>query len=444
MRLPFLLAALAVLWPPAPPAVLAQDAGPPPEGILARGPLRLTEFLEQVALRNPGLRAMEASAAAAAARVDEASTLPDPVLQLGIMNFGIPNLNTDMANSMAPAVQLMQMVPFPGKLGLEGRMAEAARDMAAAGADEAWWSVRERAADLFYDLYALDRRIEVMRETLGLLMDFQTIARTMYGAGTGRQADVLRADVEVARMDGEIRKMEAMRTATAARLNGILDRPADAPVASPALGGLPSTIPPRDTLSAWATASRPLLVRGRTGVERADAGVKLARKAIWPDLTFGLTYGQRDMGTGTERMGSAMVGFSLPLHAGSRQFASRDEARAMKRMAEAELAGLGAEVDARIGELLAEIERARSLIELYGDEVIPEARVAVESALASYRVGTVDFMTLVDAQMTLNRYQGELFQLLADYGKGVAGLESAVGRALPPSDEILAEATEER
>ena len=50
---------------------------------------------------------------------------------------------------------------------------------------------------------------------------------------------------------------------------------------------------------------------------------------------------------------------------------------------------------------------------------------------SSYRVGSVDFMTLVDAQMTVNRYEGELYQLLADYGAAVAAIESAVGRALP-------------
>ena len=112
----------------------------------------------------------------------------------------------------------------------------------------------------------------------------------------------------------------------------------------------------------------------------------------------------------------------------------------MERMAEAELGSREAEVGARVGELLAEMERARSLTLLYRDEVLPQARATVQSAFSSYRVGSVDFMTLVDAQMTVNRFQGELFQLLADYGKALAALESAVGRPLPDSGEILAEA----
>ncbi len=409
---------------------------PPSEGAA----LTLDEVLALAQARNPRLQALQAAAEAAAYRAPEASALPDPMLQLGVMNFGLPDFNTDMPTSMAPSVQVMQMLPFPGKLSLKGDIAAYGTEMAEAGADEAWWDVRGRASSMFYDLYSLDRRIEVMRSTLALLEDFQQVAKAMYVAGTGRQADVLRADVEVARMDGEVRKMQAMRETMAARLNALLDRPADTEVPSPVLGSLPLDVPGRDTLRAWADESRPVLARGRAGVEQAEKRSELAHRQIWPDLTVGFTYGQRDRGMGVERMGSAMVGFSIPVHAGKRQFAARDEAAAMERLAEAELGSLKADVDARIGELLAELERTRTLTALYRDEVIPEAHATVESAFSSYRVGDVDFMTLVDAQMTANQYEGELYQLLGEYGKAVAALESAVGRPLPTTGPVMAEA----
>ena len=65
----------------------------------------------------------------------------------------------------------------------------------------------------------------------------------------------------------------------------------------------------------------------------------------------------------------------------------------------------------------------------------------VTSALAGYRVGSVDFMTLVDAQMTVNQYRQELFALLADYGRMVAELEMAIGRELPATPAVLTEAS---
>ena len=427
------IATVAMAWAPLHAPLLAQSAS-------AGGGVTLERVLELARARNPRLQALQAAAEAAGYREGEASTLPDPTIQLGIMNFGIPDLNADMPTSMAPAVQMMQMVPFPGKLSLKGDIASYAREMAEAGADEAWWNVRDRAASMFYDLYSLDRRLEVMRSTLALLENFQQVANALYVSGTGRQADVLRANVEVARMDADIRTMEAMRTTMAARLNAMLDRPAATEVASPVLGELPLDVPERETLLTWANETRPVLERGRLGVAQAEKRSDLARRQIWPDFTVGVQYGQRAGALGTERMGSAMVGFSIPVHAGKRQFAQRDEAQAMRRLAEAELGGIAADVDARIGELLAELGRTRTLTALYRDEVIPEARANVESALSSYRVGNVDFMTLVDAQMTVNRYEGELYQLLGEHGKAVAGIESAVGRPIPRTGQILAEA----
>ena len=113
----------------------------------------------------------------------------------------------------------------------------------------------------------------------------------------------------------------------------------------------------------------------------------------------------------------------------------------MARMAGAELDDARARVDARLTELLAELERARSLVRIYRGDVLPLAEAAVESALSSYRVGAVDFMTLVDAQMTVNRYRQELITLVADYGQLIAELELAIGRELPTTSDLLTEAS---
>jgi outer membrane protein TolC len=291
----------------------------------------------------------------------------------------------------------------------------------------------------FYQLYQADRQIAVMRETLLLLEDFGQIANAMYSAGEGRQSDVLRANVEVARMDAEIRRMEAMRRAAAARLNGVLNRPADTPVPTPELGTLPLDLPASDTLLAWAYETRPMLARSRLAVEQSGEQRELARKEIWPDLVFGVQYGQRQGDMGTQRMGSAMVGFSLPIFASKRQLRMRDEAAAMEQMARAELTAMQASVDVRIDELLADIERDRTLVRLYRTDVLPQADANVESAFSSYRVGAVDFMTLVDARMTVNQYEQELYALLADYGRTLADLEMTVGRELPRTALTLTE-----
>ena len=140
-------------------------------------------------------------------------------------------------------------------------------------------------------------------------------------------------------------------------------------------------------------------------------------------------------------MGGASVGFSVPIHAGKRQLKARDGAAAMESMVMARFDAVAADVDAGIGEALADLGQGRTLIGLYREQILPQARAAVQSSLSSYRVGAVDFMTLVDAQMALNRFQGEYFGLLASYGTGIARLEMTIGRDLPVTDELLLEAS---
>ena len=128
------------------------------------------------------------------------------------MNYMVPDLRPMDPLGMVQ-LQLMQMVPTAGKLALAGRIAGAEAQMARAGADEAGWMVRGRAAMAFYEVWMADRQLVVMRETAALLRTYESVARSMYGAGTGRQADVLRAGVEVSRMDADIARMQAMRAA---------------------------------------------------------------------------------------------------------------------------------------------------------------------------------------------------------------------------------------
>jgi outer membrane protein TolC len=138
-------------------------------------------------------------------------------------------------------------------------------------------------------------------------------------------------------------------------------------------------------------------------------------------------------------MGGASVGFSIPLYAGRRQKKTRDEAAALESVARARFDQSFAMVDAQIGAVLADLNKARTLIRLYREEILSQARATVESSLSSYRVGAVDFLTLLDAQMALNRFEGEYFSLVAAYGRDIAALEKTIGRALPVTEQLLLE-----
>lgn len=406
---------------------LVQLAAVPAAG---QHPVRLAEVYQALPGASPRMAAADALTAAVEARIAPSRRPPDPELQFGLMNRELPGLGYADPLGMTQ-VQLMQMIPTAGKLGSAGTAAAERAVAQRARASEIGWEVRARSAMAFYELFRTERSIVVARETSRLLQDLAKVAETMYGVGEGRQADVLRAQVEVARMEEEILRLEAERATALAGLNAQLARAPDASIGDPLFPVLPDTLPPLDSLIADAIEVRPMLRAGQAEVRAADAVARGARREIWPDLQVGVQYGQRPMpGGGTDRMASLMLGVTLPVFAGSRQFAMRRETEAMQAMARAELDEMRATTRGRVGELYVAVQRARRLGQLYRTTILPQAETAARSALVSYRVGGVDFMTLVDDRMTVNRYRMELIALDAERGSSLAELEMLLGREL--------------
>lgn len=404
--------------------------------------LTLGSLYRQLDVASPQLTAARASARAASFRVAPVRTLPDPQLQFGLMNRNLPRLGLQDPLGMNQ-VQLMQMVPFPGKLGAAGRGAEARAEASIARAEDLGWELRSKIAAIFYEIYATERSLAVAVETQQLLRDIATTAERMYAVGEGRQTDVLRTQVEINRMTEEILRMQTMRDALAARLNALLNAPPDGPVGSAEPPMFPTPLPELDSLIGLAFAHRPMLAAGRKDVRAADAAHALARREIWPDLQLGVIYGQRPMPDGsTDRMASFMLGFNLPVFAGKRQLTMRRETQAMRDMAAADLAAMEADTRGRVGVALADLRQARQLYHLYQATLLPQARATVTSSLAAYQVGDINLMTLLDAQMTVNQYQQALYRLEAAEGQSWAELEMLTGTSL--LDSNLTRATEPR
>ena len=231
-------------------------------------------------------------------------------------------------------------------------------------------------------------------------------------------------------MDEEIVRMRVERESAVARLNALLDRNAATLVGTTAMPIFPERLPPLDRLVEEAQQSRPMVKAGEAEVRAAALSVRLARREIWPDLQVGVQYGQRPMDGGTDRMASLMLGINLPVFARSRQFAMRREAEAMHLMATADLDEMRADTRGRVGQLYAAVERSRRLSALYRTTIIPQSEAATASSMSAYRVGGIDFMTLLDNQMTTNRYRQATYLLEAEHGQALAELEMLLGRPL--------------
>lgn len=415
MRITFIIGAAAVV------------AAVPAVGETRQGPdtLRLSAAIEIARTGNPALLAARLRADAAAERVSPAGTLPDPQLSLGLMNRPL-DFAADQPMTMNN-VQLMQRFPWPGKLGFAERRARFLADAATLEADESETALVARVKGAYFQVAFIDRALAVMENTRQLLREFHQASSALYAVGTGLQQDVLQAQVAIAGMTEDITVMQQNRAALTARLNALLGREPTVEIVALQLPEPGEGIPSFDSLMQLAVANRPALGAARARVAAADAGYRAARRALYPDFTVTVGYGQRPQ---FADLTTIMVGVSVPLWAGSRQLPLRREMEAMQAQERAAERDLYNETYARLAELAADAQRARVLVRLYGTSVLPQAEAAVESALSAYRVGRVDYTTLVQNELTVNRYEIESIRLTAEYHQALAQIEALVGGQL--------------
>lgn len=386
--------------------------------------LPLAEAVALARAANPMLRAARLRAEAAAERVPQAGALPDPLLEIGLANRMASDLGSTMDPMTMNEVRVTQMLPWPGTLGFAKQRARHLARAEQMDAEEAELMLVARVKSVYYEIAYMDRALRIMESTRDLLRDFLDVSQAMYAVGTGLQQDVLQAQVGVARMTEEITVMRQKRVAMAARLNALLGREATEPIGTLELPAPVAALPDVDSLMRVAVEGRPALAASRERVRAAEAGYRAARRELYPDVMVGASYGQRPQ---YGDMAGVMLGVRVPLWAGSRQLPMREEMRAMRSMAEAEALDLYNETYAMLVELRSGAERSRNLAALYASAIVPQARASVDAALGAYRVGRVDYMTLVENQMTVNRYEIESVRLAAEYHRAVAEMEALVG-----------------
>jgi cobalt-zinc-cadmium efflux system outer membrane protein len=410
---------------------------------------------------HPAIRAAAARVQAARARVRPAGAWPDPMLMAGIENLPISSAEQPPAahgtppEPSAPDPMTMKMIgvgqtiPYPGKLSLQRRVAEREVLAADAAAGAVAYRVVRDVKDAYYELAFLDRALDLVERNQGVLINLIRVTEARYGVGTAGQQDVLKARVEASRLAETAVSLAEQRRAALARLNALLDRPSETPVSrtvvpaavaraavgdsareirfvSAALGAraADSPLPPLAKLQELAARQSPDLREHEAMIAAQAARVELARRDYLPDFDVSLQYGQR---TGYPDMVTATVSVPLPIYRRRKQ----DQ---LASAAGAELASLQAdhhakqnEVRSEVARLVSELERQRAQLALYVRGILPQAQASLASAAASYQVGKVEFLTVLDNQATVFSYETEYFRALSDFAKTLAELERAVG-----------------
>ena len=398
----------------------------------ARDP-QLQELMAEAARNNPEIRAAKNEREAALHRVSPAGALDDPMLEAGVINAPLASQTFHREDMTMKMLGLSQKFPYPGKRDLR-------RDVAAKDAESVAYAYQETVNRVLRDVKAAYFELALVVESTRLveknkqvLEQFLKISESRYTVGQGNQADVLKAQTQLSRMADELIKLGRERQAIEAELILALGRGPEAVAPVPATLRLREAALQFELLRETAIKERPQLLGLQSLIARNGRVIDLARKDYYPDFDVKFSYGQRDKtldGMSRDDMVSFTVAVNLPVWRESKRDPRVAEAIAMRDQATDMYQAQQNEVSSKLRQQVANAEQSLRSARLYETGILPQARLAVESSLAAYRVNRVDFLTLLDNQMTLLNYEVSYASALSNYNKALAEIDLLTGKTL--------------
>lgn len=388
--------------------------------------LDLSTLLETIRDNNPDLKASRLGADALGLRRSQVSSLPDP--KVGITYQPYPLFTA--RGTQRTQWRVEQAVPFPGKLGLKGDIADFGAEIARYESLTFEQDLLFEAKRAYFELYRIQQQLGLIEAFGERLKDFEENAATQYVVGTGMQQAILKAQLErnaLLQRQLSLKLLQRSATETLARL-------LNAPVGGIEIAELatpPILLASEDSLLEAALRLRPEAMALGAAEERTDAQIALAEKEFLPDFGFNITY--FDVGsasipaTATGRDALAIgVSLNIPLWRG-RLKAQLAEAHVKKSQVRARIEGLDTVFKTQIADLVSQLTLEKEQLTLFQEALIPQAKTTREATLSSYTTGRTDFLDLLDAERMLFSLQSGYQDAFARYMKAIAALERMLG-----------------
>jgi outer membrane protein, heavy metal efflux system len=403
----------------------------------------LSDYLAYAALNNPGLKAAFDRWKAALERVPQVKALPDPRFTYG---YFIQPVETRVG-PQRQRFGISQMFPWLGKLSLRGDQAMEAANAEREHFESTKLKLFYQVKNAYYEYYYLARAIAVTMENLQLLRHLENVVRTSYSSGTASYADVVRAQVELGKLEDILRTLQDLRGPISARLNAALNRADQETLPWPSHVVEEEAKFSDEQLISWLKESNPSLKAFDFVTARERVGIDLARKDYFPDVTLGLevidtgpaiTPNVTDSGKDAV---IASVSINLPIW--------HQKYRAEEREATARYVAARRERKDQENTLVADLKMAlynyrdaERKLDLYRNALIPKAEQAIDVTTQGFEAGTKSFLELIDSERSLLEFRLSYERAFANKAQRLAELEMLVARELPrstsePSSEAL-------
>jgi outer membrane protein TolC len=381
-------------------------------------------LLEWAHRLSPELRARALDRDAAAARVDAAGALEDPMFR--VTSDEDRDEHGRRLNKMIYGLE--QDIPLWGKRDLRRRVAAAEADGARARERLAQLELDARIKAAFAAYWRVSQALRIQADLHGLLHTVSQASQGRYAQGLGSQADAIRAEVERSRLALERQRLERDRRTAVARLNALLARSAGASLAEPvALRPLPDVarLTP-EALLAEAREKSPMVASSDAEIAAAEGDRQLVERSWYPDISLGASAIQREDGPDGYML---TAGLRLPLQWGLRQAQAR-ETSAKLGAARTRRDGALLELQGSLEEALATLETARRSEAVLTQDLRPQVAAAYQSSLTAYQLGRGDLTAVLEAAHHVQEVELERLSAEEETQGALADIERIIGGEL--------------
>lgn len=377
--------------------------------------------------RNPGVIAARQRWEALKRAPVQMRTLPDPQVQLQEFTVGSPRPGAGYETSdfYYTGFGVAQDIPGPGKLRLQGAIAEQDAEVAHHQFEAAQRAAADKLRESYFELFYLSKTIGLLEDERGDLTRIEEIAEARYRVGQGQAQDVLKAQLQATRMLNEIQHHHREMQQRQVDLKAALGRDLDSP--NIAIGAVePTRVELTDTQLEQAVRDHSTdLKMDRAAEQRSERALELAHKGYLPDFTLG--YNFEKTGPGLRDYYMLTVGAKIPLYFWRKQTPAVEQAALDRDAARSQLRAHQLDAGATAADALVAIHASDRVLKIYAQGLIPQAENSMQAALAAYRVSKADFQTLISAFVDLLNLREEYYRELADHEIAVARLEQVIG-----------------
>jgi outer membrane protein TolC len=392
----------------------------------------LNQFIETARKQNPSLFEAKNKINIYKQIPDQRSSWKDPMLTFGLANLPVDTFSFRQEAMTQKQIQVTQEIPFLGKMALRKEAADKDVSIVEWNLKELELKIIRQVKESFFELCFINSSIETTKRNKILLKQFITIAESKYSVGKGIQQDVLKAQVELSKIMDELIELKQLKANETSKLNILMNRLPQEPLEIP--HGLTQTDFKFDikSLQDLAENNRPFLQGIQSTINKFTITKKLAEKEYYPNFQVGVRYGQRQDSPFQDHPDfvSGFIGVNIPIWFATKQRKKVAEENYRILTAKDSLNAAKNDVFLKIKLIMDREIKARNLINLIKKGIIPQARQSLESALAGYSVDKVDFLTLIDNQVTLLKWEIKYHRQLTDYEQNLAALEHVVGQSL--------------